>query len=247
MKKGVACILSIVYYAIWLVLLLVFHPIQIIAYNVFGYSAHKRTVDVMNFLMIGNLYTLLCRPVLQGFDTLPTNHPLIVIANHQSMFDIPPVVWGFRKHHVKFISKKELGKYLPSVSYNLRKGGSVLIDRNNGSQSIREIFRLGKLMEEKNYSVCIFPEGTRSKTGEVKHFQTAGIKTLLKASPSALIVPSAIDGNYKLHKYGMFPLNFGIRLKYTALKPIARDGLTDDALIELVENRIKETLPLYKL
>ena len=242
MKKVLAYILSVVYYFIWLVILLLFHPIQMFAYNVFGYSAHKRIVDVMNFFLIQNLYTLLCRPSFHGFETLPTDRPLIVISNHQSMFDISPVVWGFRRHHVKFISKKELGKYLPSVSYNLRKGGSVLIDRNNGSQSIREIFRLGKLLEEKNYSACIFPEGTRSKTGDVKCFQPAGIKTLLKASPSALIVPMVIDGNYKLHKYGMFPLNIGLHLMYTALKPIVRDGLTDEALIELVENRIKEAL-----
>jgi 1-acyl-sn-glycerol-3-phosphate acyltransferase len=242
MKKTLAYILSTIYYINWLLLLLLFHPIQVIAYNLLGYSAHKKVVDILNYFLIWNLYTLLCRPTFHGFDTLPTNKPLIIISNHQSMFDISPVVVGFRRHHAKFISKKELGKYLPSVSYNLRKGGSVLIDRNNGSQSIKEIFRLGKLLEQKNYSACIFPEGTRSKTGLVKHFQPAGIKTLLKASPSAIIVPLVIDGNYKLHKYGMFPLNIGIHLKYTALDPINREGYTDDALIELVEHRIKMAL-----
>jgi 1-acyl-sn-glycerol-3-phosphate acyltransferase len=242
MKKILAYILSAIYYFNWLLLLLLFHPIQVIAYNLFGYSAHKKVVDSMNYFLIWNLYTLLCRPTFHGFDTLPTNKPLIIISNHQSMFDISPVVVGFRRHHAKFISKKELGKYLPSVSYNLRKGGSVLIDRNSGSQSIKEILRLGKLLEQKNYSACIFPEGTRSKTGLVKHFQPAGIKTLLKASPSAIIVPLVIDGNYKLHKYGMFPLNIGIHLKYTALDPINREGYTDDALIELVELRIKMAL-----
>lgn len=196
----------------------------------------------MNLFLIWNLYILLCRPTFHGFDALPANRPLIIIANHQSLFDISPVVVGFRKHHAKFISKKELGRYLPSVSYNLRKGGSVLIDRNSGSQSIKEILKLGKLLEEKNYSACIFPEGTRSKTGGVKRFQPAGIKTLLKASPSALIVPMVIDGNYKLHKYGMFPLNIGLHLKYSALEPVSRDGYTDEALIELVENNIKSAL-----
>jgi 1-acyl-sn-glycerol-3-phosphate acyltransferase len=97
-------------------------------------------------------------------------------------------------------------------------------------------------MEQKHFSACIFPEGTRSKTGAVRQFQPAGVKTLLKASPSALVVPFVIDGNYKLHKYGMFPLNIGLHLKYTALEPIKRDDFTDDGLIELVENRIKEAL-----
>lgn len=237
-----ACLLSIIYYIIFGFLLLVFHPIQIIAYNFFGYSAHKKSVDILNFLLIHNLYILLCRPNFIGFDKVPENRPLIIVSNHQSMFDISPVVWGFRKNHAKFISKKELGRYLPSISYNLRKGGSILIDRNNSSQSIREILKLGKLMETKNYSVCLFPEGTRSRSGELKPFHTAGFKTLLKASPSALVVPFVIDGNYKLHKYGLFPLNILLHLRYIALEPINRANHTEEELIKIVENRIRNVL-----
>lgn len=243
MKKGLAYILTLIHYTFFLFLLLIFHPIQIIAHTFFGYSAHKKTVDLLNFFLIQNLYTLLCQPSFKGFEKIPVNKPLIIVANHQSLFDIAPVVWGFRKHHAKFISKNELGRFLPSISYNLRKGGSVLIDRKKGSQSIKEILKLGKLMEQKNFSACIFPEGTRSKTGTVKHFQPAGFKTLLKASPSALIVPFAISGNHRLHKYhSLFPLNIGQKLKYTALEPIDREGFADENLLELVENRIKEAL-----
>lgn len=242
MKKILAYILSVIYYFVFFSILLLFHPIQVIAYNLFGYSAHKKTVDIMNFCLVYNLYTLFCRPAFYGLEGVPKNRPLIIVGNHQSMFDIPPVFYGFRKNHVKFISKKELGKKIPSISYNLQKGGSALIDRKDGQQSVKEITKLGKLLEEKKYSACIYPEGTRSKTGIVKSFRPGGFMTLLKASPSALIVPFVIDGNYKLHKYGMFPLNIGLRLKYTALEPIERDGYTDKYLLELIENRIKETL-----
>jgi len=243
MKKGLACILTSIHHLFFFLLLLIFHPIQMIAHTLFGYSAHKKTVDLLNFFLIQNLYTLFCQPSFYGFKKIPKNRPLIIVANHQSLFDIAPVVWGFRKHHAKFISKKELGKFIPSISFNLRKGGSVLIDRKKGSQSIKEIFKLGKLMEQKNFSACIFPEGTRSKTGLVKHFRPAGFKTLLKASPSALIVPYAIHGNYKLHKYHkLFPLNIGQQLRYTALDPIERDDYTAEDLLERVENKIKEAL-----
>ena len=242
MRFVVACLLSIIYYLIFGFLLGIFHPIQIIAYNLFGYSAHKKSVDIMNFLLIQNLYILLCRPSFTGFNKIPQNKPLIIVSNHQSMFDISPVVWGFRKNHAKFIAKKELGRYFPSISYNLRKGGSILIDRKNSSQSIRQIFKLGQLMELKNYSVCLFPEGTRSKSGKLKPFHSAGFKALLKASPSALIVPFIIDGNYKLHKYGLFPLNILLHLKYTALEPIDRDNFTDEELIKIVEDRIRDRL-----
>ncbi len=242
MKKLFSYPLSIFFYLIFILLLLIFHPLQVITYNLFGYSAHKKVVDLLNFLLIQNLYLLFCRPSFYGFDKVPQNKPLIIIANHQSMFDISPVAWGLRKHHPKFVSKKELGKGFPSISYNLKKGGSVLIDRENRTQSIKEISRLGQLLEEKGYSACLYPEGTRSKTGEVKPFRLGGFKSLLSTSPSAVIVPFVIDGNYKLHKFGLFPLDIGIHLKYTVLEPVDRNGLSGEDLLLLVENRIKAAL-----
>ena len=173
MRKILACFFSVINYTLFAVILLVFHAAQFMAYNLGGYKAHKLVVDGLNICLILNLYTLLCRPVFKGFKDLPKDRPLIIISNHQSMHDIAPIGFGFRKHHPKFIAKKELDKNLPSVSYNLQKGGSVLIDRRNGAQAIREIFKLGKYLELKNYSVCLFPEGTRSENGLVKPFQTA--------------------------------------------------------------------------
>lgn len=243
MRKIIAIPFTLIIYILFASFLVVFHPIQVIAFNLFGLKAQKKVVDVLNFFLIANLYALLCRPVFKGFKNLPKNTPFIIVSNHQSMFDISPVVWGFRKHHAKFISKKELGKNLPSISYNLKKGGSVLIDRSSGSQAIKEILKLGRNMEKHNWSACIFPEGTRSRTGQLRKFQVAGFKTLLKASPSALIVPFVIDGNHKLHKWGMFPLNIGIKLKYTALKPINRNEFeSDEALLEAVKVKIENTL-----
>lgn len=243
MRKLFGYIFSSIHYLLMISVLCIFHPLQVIAYNLFGYKAHKFVVDFMNLILVCNFYPLLSRPVFKGFDKIPRNKPLIIVSNHQSMYDISPVAWGFRKHHAKFISKKELGKNLPSISYNLKKGGSVLIDRANGSQSIKEILKLGKKMEQHNWSVCIFPEGTRSKDGKLKRFQLAGFKTLLKASPSALVVPFVVSGNYKLHKWGEFPLNIGLRLNYTALSPIDRTSLSDEEILEKAHQMIFENLP----
>ena len=68
---------------------------------------------------------------------LTTGKPLIIVANHQSTYDIPPIIWHLKKFHPKFISKKQLGRGIPGVSYNLRNGGSVLIDRSRPKESIR--------------------------------------------------------------------------------------------------------------
>ena len=68
---------------------------------------------------------------------LTIGKPLIIVANHQSTYDIPPIIWYLKKFHPKFISKKQLGRGIPGVSYNLRNGGSVLIDRSRPKESIR--------------------------------------------------------------------------------------------------------------
>ena len=101
-----------------------------------------------------------------------------------------------------------------------------------------------RFIEKNNYSACIFPEGTRTKTGQLRKFQEGGIKTLLKASPSALVVPFVIDGNVKLHKYGSYPMSFGETLKYTVLEPIEPKGLTPTEVIEKAETAIKSELGL---
>ncbi|MDA3891779.1 MAG: lysophospholipid acyltransferase family protein [Salinivirgaceae bacterium] len=248
MRKLIAYPLTIIHISTYVLLLVIFHPIQVITYNLFGSKAHKAVVDILNVFLLSSLYILFCRFSFNGLKHIPKNKPLIIVSNHQSLYDITPVILGFRKHNPKFISKKELGYNIPSISYNLKKGGSVLIDRKNGSQSIKQILMLGRSMEKHNCSACIFPEGTRSKTGDLRKFQVAGFKTLLKASPSALIVPFAIDGNHKLHKWGgLFPLNFGINLKYTALKPINRsDYSNDEELLEAVREKIKEQLSIDK-
>jgi len=135
-----------------------------------------------------------------------------------------------------------LGKGIPSISYNLRHGGSVLIDRKNPRQSVKDILMLGKHIEANNYAACIFPEGTRSKDGKVHPFMPAGIASLIRTAPSALIVPFAIDGNYELMKNGYFPMSVGVHLKYTAFDPIDPTGMDPGELTQMIENMIRKEL-----
>jgi 1-acyl-sn-glycerol-3-phosphate acyltransferase len=242
MRKILVYPLTVVFYLIFGLILLLFHPIQVICLNVFGYNAHRKSVVVMNFLIINCFHLLGAKISFRGFEKLPQGKPLIIIANHQSIWDIPPIVWGFRHHHPKFISKIELAKNIPSISYNLRHGGSVMIDRRSGAQSIRELIKLGQRIEANNWSVCIFPEGTRSYDGKIKKFQPGGVHALLKASPSALIVPFVIDGNYQLQSRNSRFMNIGTILKYTVLDTIEPAGLSVEALVEKTEQMIGTAL-----
>jgi 1-acyl-sn-glycerol-3-phosphate acyltransferase len=246
MKSIAGYLISPVYWFVFWLLLIVFHPIQVVCRRIGGYPLRKNAVDVMNFLILYSLTITGARIRFNGFDKLPEGRPLIIVSNHQNTFDIPAIVWGFRKHHPKFVSKIELGKGIPSISYNLRHGGSALIDRSNPRQSIVEIMKLGKHIEKENYSASIFPEGTRSKTGEVKTFKHGGIEALLRASPSAWIVPFVIDGNSRLLVNGYFPLTVGVKLSYTVLPPINPAGRDPKELAKELEGLIKSHLRIIK-
>jgi 1-acyl-sn-glycerol-3-phosphate acyltransferase len=173
------------------------------------------------------------RYTFENTQNIPTDRPLIVVSNHQSMYDIPPIIWYMRKYHPKFVSKIELGKGIPSVSFNLRHGGSALIDRKDPKQSIAELQKLGKYIEKHHRSAVIFPEGTRSRNGVPKPFRTTGLKVLMKNAPSALIVPISINNSWKLLRYGKFPMGLDSHLKFKVHPPVENKGNVDELIAQV--------------
>ncbi|MFP9112908.1 lysophospholipid acyltransferase family protein [Flavobacterium sp. RHBU_3] len=238
MQKLLSYPLSVLFYLVFGIFLLIFHPIQWVCFNLFGYQAHKKSVDILNGWLVRSLWALGTTVKFEGVEKLPSGVPLIIVANHQSMYDIPPIIWFMRKFHPKFVSKKELGKGIPSVSYNLRHGGSVLIDRKDPKQAIPVIGGLGKYIEKNNRSAVIFPEGTRSKTGEPKRFSENGLKILCKYAPSAWIVPVSINNSWKIVRFGQFPLGIGNRLTFTVQEPFAIKGVPFEEVMARTENAV---------
>ncbi|MBO3096655.1 lysophospholipid acyltransferase family protein [Gelidibacter pelagius] len=243
MRKILAYPLTVLYFICFGITLVVFHPIQWICFNVFGYQAHKISVDWLQFFLIRCLNVLGTRFTFTNPYDIDTDQPLIIVANHQSMYDISPIMWYMRKHHPKFIAKKELGKGIPSVSYNLRHGGSVLIDRKNPRQAIPAIMKFGEYIENNKRAAVIFPEGTRSKTGVPKPFQTKGLEMMIKKVPSATIVPISINNSWKMLRYGKFPMGIGNHLKFTVHQPIKIATFVDkQELIRSVEETISSNI-----
>lgn len=234
--------LTALYYLCFGTILLLFHALQWVCFNVFGYRAHKISVDWLQFFIMRCLNILGTRFRFNNAYSIPKNTPLIVVANHQSMYDIPPLIWYFRKHHPKFISKKELGKGIPSVSYNLRHGGSVLIDRKDGLKSLNEIKAFAKKVAKNNWTAVIFPEGTRSRNGAPKPFKEKGLKTLFAHMPEAVVVPVSINNSWKLLKYGKFPMGLGVPLTFTIHQPIPLATADTAQLVQQLETTITKAL-----
>ncbi len=238
MKHLLSYPLSIIFYFFFALTLLVFHPIQWITLNGFGYKAHKKSVDVLQVFLIGLLGILGSRVKMINLKKLPTDKPLIIVANHQSMFDIPPIIYHFRRHHPKFVGKASLGKGIPSVSYNLKHGGSVLINRNHAKSALEMIKKFGEYIQENNYAAVIFPEGTRSSSGIPKPFKINGLKSLFENIPDALIVPITINNTWKITGKGHFPLGIGAQISFLVHPAIEIGDKDHEALISEIESTI---------
>lgn len=238
MQKLISYPISIIYYICFGLTLVIFHPIQWICLNLFGYQAHKKSVDYLNFFLVKCTNLVGTTYKFENRDIIPKGVPIIFVANHQSMYDIIAMIWFLRRFHCKFVSKKELGKGIPSVSYNLRHGGAALIDRKDPKQAIPEIKKLSEYIEKNHRSAVIFPEGTRSKTGKPKEFAQSGLKILCKYAPSAYVVPVSINNSWKMVKYGFFPVGLGNRLTFAVHEPLKVSEYSFPELMEKTESAI---------
>jgi 1-acyl-sn-glycerol-3-phosphate acyltransferase len=244
MTKLLAYPLSVVYFFFFGITLLVFHPIQWICFNMFGYTAHKKSVSVLNLFLLRCSNILGTRFTFNNSHKISTNQPLIIVANHQSLLDIPPIYWYMRKHHPKFISKIELGKGIPSISYNLKYGGSVLIDRKKPAKSVAAIKKFANYIENYNRAAVIFPEGSRSRNGVPKKFQTKGLLTLIENIPSAIVVPITINNSWKTLRYGKFPMGLGTHIVFTVHQPLKVSEHDAITLIKTIETQITQAIIL---
>jgi len=217
---------------------MIFHPLQWIGLNFFGYKGHKFVIEIMNWFLTKSLLILGVFVSVENKQELPENTTLIFVSNHQGVFDIPPIIWAFRKYHPKFVSKIELGKGIPSISFNLRHGGAALIDRKDAKQAISTLGKFAKKINKNKWSAVIFPEGTRSRNGEPKRFATNGLKMLVKYNKEGYIVPLTINNSWKVFKYGKFPLGIGSPISIITHQPIKIDSLPFDELIAQTEKVI---------
>ena len=242
LHKAFSSVLSVLHYPVFGLILLVFHPVQWLCLKLGGYQAHKSSVDWLNFFLS---YSLLLLGTTHRFTfegKIPKGKSLIFVANHQSMYDIPPMIWKFRNYHPKFVAKKELAKGIPSVSFNLRHGGAAVIDRKNPEQAKAELQRFAHVLKQHGRSAVIFPEGTRSRDGVPKKFAYGGLKTLAEILPDALLVPVSINHSWKVVQYGMFPLSAFVLIDFYVHNPIDLSQSSFEEAFAQVEEKVKSHL-----
>lgn len=244
MKKILLLPITLVYYLVYLLVMFTIHPIQWIAFKCFGKKALKKSMEYIAYSTMKCTHILGVSYTFEKIELVPKNVPIIFVSNHQSLLDTAGIIWYLRRFNVAFVTKQELGKGIPSVSYNLRNNQYVLIDRNNPKQAISKIKMLAEYIEKEKSSAVIFPEGTRSKTGEPLEFAQSGLKILCKYAPSAYVVPITINNSWKVYQYGYFALSLGHHLFFTVHKPFKVSDYAFEELMDKTEKTIIEGIKL---
>lgn len=127
-----------------------------------------------------------------GKENIP-NEPCCFIGNHTSMLDIPILIDSVGKC-MGFVAKKEM---ISNIFFGvwMKEYNCVALDRQNAREAIKAI-KEGAENIKSGYSMAIFPEGTRSKTGKLLDFKKGSLK--LATMAKAPMVPVTIDGAYKV-------------------------------------------------
>ncbi len=240
MIKSLSYLFSSIYYLVFGSILLLFHPLQVICFTLFGISVQSRVVSSLNLWLIGCLGLLGTRIRFNNPHTFPKDRTLIFVANHQSTYDIPPIIWFLRRHRPKFVAKKELGKGLPSISYHLRNGGNVLIDRKDSAASLNAIKQFCRKVYTNGWSIAIFPEGTRTRNGQPKAFQRGGLQMILKEIPDALLIPISINNSWKLVRWNYFPMPLGVKISLDVNTAVDPQGRSVEEVIDEVEAIVRK-------
>lgn len=142
-------------------------------------------------------YLLLLPVTVDGVENLDRNQSYVFVANHQSLYDVF-VIYGWLPQIFKWLMKKELRK-IPFVGLACKAAGHIFVDRKHiraGAQSLHEV----EEVLQGGVSTVIFPEGTRSQTGEVQPFKRGAFQVAVHLNLP--IVPLSLSGLHLLAPKG---------------------------------------------
>jgi 1-acyl-sn-glycerol-3-phosphate acyltransferase len=179
------------------------------------------------------------RFTVAGADNLPLGRAAVYCSNHESNVD-PPILFTALHPRMHILYKHEIDQ-IPVLARAFRMGGFIPIDRRNKESAMRSIEKGAKSIRDGS-SFLIFPEGTRSRTGQMLPFKKGGFVMAIKAG--APIVPIAISGGRDAMQRGSSIIK-PVRISIRVGQPVETAGVSlddRDLLIERVRGRIEALL-----
>ena len=181
------------------------------------------------------------RVKITGLEYIDRKAVYVFASNHSSQLDITALQWGV-PNRLSMIFKKELAR-IPFFGWQLYLGPYVVIDRKDPKAAMKSLIEAKKVMDKKHISVLVFPEGTRSETGEVQSFKRGAF--YLAAHSGYPIVPITINGTKNVLPKGTFKIKSGtIYLHFD--KPIPTNNIkSKQDELELM-NKVREIIISYQ-
>ena len=164
----------------------------------------------------------------------------VIVANHASLFDILAIASHM---HVPYgwVMKRELGNIV-FFGAAVTAAGHAFIDRSDRESSLRSLAEMGERMRKEKLSVVMFPEGTRTVTGEMRPFKKGAFMLAIRSG--AEVVPAAITGSFAIKPKGRLRVRRGV-IKVRLDEPIATSSYSVDDRNDLttrVRTRLREMI-----
>lgn len=176
---------------------------------------------------------LLLLPIkVTGRENVDPKQSYVFVANHQSFLDVF-AVYGWLPNNFKWLMKKEIRR-VPFVGTACAVAGHIFVDRTNPRAALQSMEKVKKELVD-GISTVIFPEGTRTKTGEIGRFKQGAFKIAMDMELP--VVPITLNGFYKAMPSGQPFANPFSHLSLHIGKPIDISQFTDinDAMLHVRE------------
>ena len=154
-------------------------------------------------------------------------NPYVVVANHQSMGDIPVI--SNLPWEMKWVGKEELFK-MPIVGWQMKLAGDIPVNRK-GVRRWEQVAKKAGFYLEHNCSVMIFPEGTRTKDGSLGRFADGAFALAIRHQVP--ILPVVVEGTFDCLPKNSWIFGKSESMKVKVLPPIPTEGMTSAEVPEL--------------
>lgn len=171
-----------------------------------------------------------------GLEKLDSSRQYIFIVNHQSNVDIPILIQSLPRFQLRWLAKREL-LWVPFFGWAMWATKHITVDRAKPLNAVKSL-RRAKRRIAAGISVVVFPEGTRSRDGQLQRFKKGGF--LLAVETNTEIVPVTIRGSRDLLPSGAWRLRSGT-VEVIVDQPVSIAGYRPGNLRRL-SDEVRETI-----